>query len=104
MKEEWERCRGEWMKEGFLGVSDASMMGGRIGVGGLLRLYGLRYRKWRESKGYGLTVGDGEMAGLAKLFEVVRNYEGEARILRVGVDNVGVLRRLNKDRGFCGKW
>jgi len=44
------------------------------------------------------------MAGLAKMLEVVREYDGEARILRVGVDNVGVLRRLGKGRGFCGKW
>jgi len=104
VKEEWERCRGEWMKEGFLGVSDASMMSNRVEIGGILRLYGLRYGEWRESRGYGLTVGDGEMAGLAKLLEVVREYEGEASVLRVGVDNVGVLRRLGKGRGFCGKW
>jgi len=104
VKEEWERCRGWWMKEGFLGVSDASMMSSRVGIGAVLRLYGLRYGEWRESRGYGLTVGDGEMAGLAKLLEVVREYEGEARVLRVGVDNVGVLRRLGKGRGFCGKW
>jgi len=45
--------------------------------------------KWREGRGSGLMVGDGEMAGLAKILEVVREYEGEVRVLRVGVDNVG---------------
>ena len=66
VKEEWERCRGGWMKEEFLGVSDASMMSSRVGIGGVLRLYGRRYGEWRESRGYGLTVGDGEMASYWK--------------------------------------
>jgi len=45
VKEEWERNRGVWIKDGFLEVSDASMMGSRVGIGGVLRLYGLRYGK-----------------------------------------------------------
>ena len=35
---------------------------------------------------------------------IVRRYEGEVRELMVGVDNVEVLKKLRKGRGWCGKW
>ena len=34
---------------------------------------------------------------------VVGEYRGNMRKLVVGVDNMGVLRRLTKGRGFCGE-
>lgn len=87
-----------------MGASDASKMNGRVGIGGRIWLYGERYKSWREGKGYGMTVAEGEMAGVAKVLERVREYEGEARIIRIGVDNMGVLKNLRKGKGFCGKW
>ena len=36
VKKEWERSRDGVMKAGLLGVSDACIMGGRVGVGGVL--------------------------------------------------------------------
>ena len=104
VKEEWERKRKEWMLEGVVGISDASMMGERVGVGGVIWVYGNRYKSWRKGKGYGLTVGDGEMAGVGDILDEMRRYEGEARKLVIGVDNVGVLKKLRKSRGLCNRW
>ena len=104
MKKDWERNRKRYMEEGLVGVSDASKMGGRVGIGGMLWVYGNRYKSWRKGRGYGLTVMDGEMAGVAEILDEVRRYEGEARVLRIGVDNVGVLKNLRKGKGLCGKW
>lgn len=36
VKEEWERERKEYMKQGVVGVRDASKMAGRIGIGGMI--------------------------------------------------------------------
>ena len=44
------------------------------------------------------------MAGVAKKLEGMREYKGEIRKLRIGVDNVGVLERLRKGGEMCGKW
>jgi len=92
VKEEWERNRKEWMLEGIVGVSDANIIEGRVGVEGVIWVYGNRYKSWRKGKGYGLTVGDGEMEGVGNILDEVRRYEGNARKLIVGVDNVGVLK------------
>ena len=104
IKGEWERNRGRYMEEGLVGISDASKMENRVGIGGMLWVYGKRYRSWSKGMGYGMTVMDGEMAGVAEILDEVRKYEGEARVLRIGVDNVGVLKNLRKGRGMCGIW
>ena len=104
VKEEWEKMRSGFMKEGIVGVSDTSKMAGRVGIGGKLWVFGNRYKSWRKGRGYGMTVMDGEMAGVAEVLDEVRKYEGEARVLRIGVDNVGVLKCLRKGRGMCGIW
>ena len=92
------------MKEGIVGVSDASRINGRMGIGGMLWVFGNRYKSWAKGRGYGMTVQDGEMAGVAEILDEVRKYEGDARVLRVGVDNMGVLRCLRKGIGLCGIW
>jgi len=86
------------MLEGIVRVSHVSMMGGRVGVGGVIWVYGNRYRSWRKGKRYGLTVGDRELTGVGDILEEVRRYEGEGRKLVVGVDNMGVLKNLRKVR------
>ena len=55
-KKEWEKRRNRYMEEGLVGVSDASKMMGRVGVGGMLWVYRNRYRSWRLGKGYGLSL------------------------------------------------
>ena len=92
------------MRERVVGISDASKMAGRIGIGGMLWVYGNRYKSWRKGRGYGMTVMDGEMAGVAEVLDEVRKYEGEARVLRIGLDNVGVLKCLRKGGGMCEIW
>ena len=104
VKEEWERNKKKWMEEGLVGLSDASGMRGRIGIGGEIWEHGRSWTRWRKSKGYGLTVYDGEMAGVGEILDKVRGYEGEERVLRIGVENVGVLKSLRKGRGWCGIW
>ena len=74
-----------------------------MGIGGMLWVYGNRYRSWRKSKGYGVTVMDGEMSGVGEILDEVRRYEGLSRRLVIGVDNVGVLKCLRRGRGMCGK-
>ena len=64
------------MKEGMVGISDASGMRGRVGIGGEVWLYGRSYKLWRKGLGYGLSVADGEMAGVGEILDVVRRYEG----------------------------
>lgn len=91
------------MEEGLVGVSDASKMAGRIGVGRMFWVYGNRNRSWKKGKGYRMTVMDREMAGVVEILDEMRRYKGEARKIRIGVDNVGVLKNLSKRRGFCGK-
>ena len=92
------------MEEGLVGISDASGMRGRVGIGGEIWEYGRSWTRWRKSKGYGLTVYEGEMAGAGEILDKVRSYEGKERVLRIGVDNVGVLKNLRKGRGWYGKW
>ena len=104
VKREWEKNRKRYMGEGLVGISDASKMENRVGIEGELWVYGNRYKSWSKGLGYGMTVMDGEMAGVAEILDEVRKYEGEARVLRVGVDNVGVLKNLRKGRGMCGRW
>ena len=72
MKREWELNRKRYMEEGVVGISDASKMGERVGIEGSLWVYGNRYKSWRRSRGYGLTVMDGEMAGVAEILDEVR--------------------------------
>lgn len=103
-KREWEGERKRYMEEGLVEVRDASKMVGKIGIGGMLWVYGNRYRSWKLSKGYSLTVMDGDMVGVAEILDEVRSYKGDARVLRVGIDNVGVLKCLRKGRGMCGRW
>ena len=43
------------------------------------------------------------MAEVAKKLEVMKEYKEEIRKLRIGGDNVGVLERLRKGGGMCGK-
>jgi len=58
----------------------------------------------RVGGGYGLTVGEAEMWGVGEVLRRVEGGEvGNKRKLVVGVDNVGVLKRLRKGRGFCGE-
>ena len=92
------------MKEGLVGISDASKRENRVEIGGMLWVYGNRYRSCSKGLGYGMTVMNGEMAGVAEILDEVRSYEGGARVLRIGVDNVGVLKNLRKGRGMCGRW
>ena len=103
-KREWEEGVKEWKKEGMVGASDASVKGNRVGIGGMIWLYGRRYKSWRKGRGYGMTVAEGEMEGAGRILDEVRRYEGEARVVRIGIDNVGVLKNLRKGRGMCGKW
>jgi len=59
---------------------------------------------WGEQGGRGLMVDMGEMYGISRVMERVEGrYRGGKRKLLVGVDNVGVLRKLRKGRGFCGE-
>ena len=58
VKREWEKERKRRMGEGLVGVSDASRMEGRIGVGGMLWVYGNRYRRLEEEQGV-WNDGDG---------------------------------------------
>lgn len=102
-KMEWEREVKNWKLEGMVEVSDASCMNKRIGIGGKLWLYGRSYKSWRESRRYGLTVGEGEMEGAARILDEVRKYEWEVRILRIGVGNMGIMKALRKGKGMCGK-
>ena len=85
-------------------MSEASKRSERVGIEDMLWVYGNRYRSWKKVRGYRLTVMDGEMAGVAEILDEVNGYEGKARKLRIGVDNVGVLKNLRKGRGMCGKW
>ena len=102
-KREWEEGVKEWKLEGMVGVSDASCINTRMGIEGKRWMYERRYRSWRESRSYGLTVAEGEMEEAARILEEVRGYEGENRILRMGVDNIEVLKALRKVRGLCGE-
>ena len=103
-KEEWEREVKKWKEEGMVGASDASMKGNRIEIGGMLWLFGRRYKSWRKGRGYGMTVAEGEMEGAGRILDEVRKYEGERRKLRIGIDNMGVLKNLRKGRGLCNRW
>ena len=71
VKRKWEMNREEWMGRGMVGISDANGISGRVGIGREIWLYGRSYKSRREGKGYGLTVGEGEMVGVAKILEVV---------------------------------
>jgi len=52
----------------------------------------------------GFECFEGVMWGVRKLLERVRGeYRGGRRKLIVGVDNIGVLKRLRKGRGMCGE-
>ena len=103
-REKWEWGRGEREEKFVLGMSDASGEGESIGIGGGLWEGGKLIKRWGEQGGRGLTVGEGEMYGLGRVLEIVEgSYKGEKRRLMVGVDNTGVLKRLRKGRGFCGK-
>ena len=103
-KEKWEKGIKKWMEKAVVGISDASRINGRVGIGRMIWVYGKRYKKWAKGRGYGLTIQDGEMAGVAEILDEMRRYKGEARVLRIGVDNMGVLRCLRKGIGMCGKW
>ena len=92
------------MEEGLVGISEASGMRRRIEIGGEIWEHGRSLTRWRKSKGYGLTVYEGEMAGVGEILDRVRRYEGEERLLKVGVNKVGVLKNLRRGRGLCGKW
>jgi len=103
-REEWERGREIREKEWLVGVSDASGERVGMGVGGGLWENGVEIMSWRVCGGRGLTVEMGEMYGVKKVLEKMEGCyreEGKKRLL-LGVDNVGVLRKLGKGRGFCG--
>ena len=103
-KEEWEKGRGEREKEWLVGVSDASGKWEGVGMGGGLWEEGKKIKEWMIKGGGGMTVGEGEMRGVAEVLRrVEREYEDRKRKLVVGVDNKGVLERLRKGRGFCGE-
>ena len=104
-KKEWEKGRRERDEKFLVVLSDASREeSGRMGIGGKWWEKGEECVEWRVGGGWGLTVGEGEMWGVGEAMErVVEGYRGEMRRLIVGVDNVGVLRRLRKGKGFCGE-
>ena len=103
-REKWEWGRKEREEECLLGMSEASGEGESIGIGGGLWEGGKLIKGWGEQGGRGLTVGEGEMYGVGRVLEMVEGcYKGERRKLVVGVDNMGVLKRLRKGRGFCGE-
>jgi len=96
--------REEREREFVVGVSDASGEGVSVGIGGGVWEDGKEIMKWSEAGGYGLTVDMGEMYGVKRLRERVEgSYKGGKKRLLVGVDNIGVLRKLRKGRGFCGE-
>jgi len=104
-RERWEIGREEREREWLVGVSDASGEGVGMGVGGGLWENGKEIMGWGVCGGRGLTVEMGEMYGVKKVLEKVEGcYVGEGRRkLLIGVDNVGVLRKLGRGRGFCGE-
>ena len=78
--------------DGVVGVSDASKISGKMGIGGIIWVYdGNRYKSWAKGRGYGMTIQDGEMAGVAEILNEVRKYEGKARMLRIGVHQQKLL-------------
>lgn len=103
-KEEWEKGRREREKECLVGISDASGKWEKVGMGGRLWEGGKKIMEWMIKGGGGLTVGEGEMGGVAEVLRRVEGgYGGGKRKLVVGVDNKGVLERLRKGRGYCGE-
>jgi len=103
-REEWEKGRVERERLWVVGVSDASGEGRGMGIGGGLWEDGKEILGWSGNGGMGLTVEEGEMFGVKSLLEKVEGvYKGEKRRLLVGVDNVGVLKKLRKGRGMCGE-
>jgi len=74
-----------------------------MGIGGVLWEYGRRYRSWKNNLVLRLTVMEGEMEGVGRVLKEALEYDGESRKLVVGVDNMGVLKRLLKGRGRCGE-
>jgi len=103
-REEWLKGREERERFWVVGVSDTSAEGSGMGMGGGVREGGEEIMGWSVNGGRGLTVEMGEMYGVKKVLEwVEREYRGDRRRLLVGVDNVGVLRKLGKGRGFCGE-
>jgi len=103
-KKLWEQGREEREREFVVGVSDASGEGDSVGIGGGVWENGELLMGWSEQGGRGLTVDMGEMYGVSRLMERVEGgYKGKKRKLMVGVDNVGVLKKLRKGRGFCGE-
>jgi len=104
IREEWERGRFERERNWIVCISDASGEGRGLGVGGGLWEKGEEIKKWSVNGSMGLTVEMGEMYGVKKVVELVEGcYRGKGRKLIIGVDNVGVLRKLGKGRGFCGE-
>ena len=101
-KEEWEKGREVREREWLVGVSDVSRAGVGMGIGGGLWDNGNEIMGWGMCGGRGLTVDMGEMYGVKKVLENMKGcYRGEGRRkLLIGVDNVGVLRKLGKVRGF----
>ena len=102
-KEKWKREVRKWKLEGMVGVSDASSMNKRIEIRGKVWLYERSYKSGRESRGYELTVAEEEIEGAGRVLNEVRRYEGEVKVLKIGVDKVRVLKALRKSRGMCGK-
>ena len=103
-KTEWEKGSEEKKRNFVVGVSDGSGGIEGIGIGGALWEKGEVVREWMVKGGLGLTVGEGEMAGVAEeLRRVEGRYVDVLRRLIVGVDNSGVLENLRKGRGFCGE-
>jgi len=103
-RERWELGRKEREEIYVVGVSDASGERECVGIGGGVWEGGEKIMKWSEAGGYGLTVNMGEMYEVKRLMERVEgSYKSGKKILLVGVDNVGVLRKLRKGRGFCGE-
>jgi len=44
------------------------------------------------------------MVGVGDILDKIRRYKGKARKFVVGVDSVGVLKKLRKSRGLCNRW
>ena len=103
-REDWEKGRREREDGWVVGVSDASGEGRGMSVGGGIWEGGEEMLSWSVNGGRSLTGEMGKMYGVKKVLEKVKGvYRGNRRKLVVGVDNVGVLRKLGKGRGYCRK-
>ncbi|RPA94664.1 hypothetical protein L873DRAFT_1813912 [Choiromyces venosus 120613-1] len=100
-EKKWEEGR-KWREDNVIvGVSDASGEKGRIGIGGSVWEGKEKLGEFSKNRGWGLTVGEGEMWGVEEVLKRMESYKENRKKGIIGVDNVGVLEKLRKGRGMC---